>query len=123
MKLRIIPKLILNFFKKPLTVKFPKESIPIPQGYRGRHTFLPEKCLGCGRCAKLCPNKAIRMVEVRQKDGTIKKEPRIDINKCGFCGLCEEVCPAKAIRLTKEIPLAEDKDSPRKPKHSTDEQN
>ena len=48
------------------------------------------------------------MVEVKQKDGTIKKEPRIDINKCCFCGLCEDVCPAKAIRLSRKIPFADD---------------
>lgn len=108
MKIKIIPKLILNLFRRPLTVKFPAESLSIPDGYRGKHKFLPDKCLGCGRCAEICPNKAIEMVEVKQKDGTIKKQPEIDINKCCFCGLCEEVCPTKAIRLTQKIPLAND---------------
>ena len=106
MKLKIIPKLILNLFKKPLTVRFPKETISIPDGYRGKHSFDPEKCLGCGNCARICPNKAIEMIEVKQKDGTIKKQPKININKCCFCRLCEDVCPVKAIRLTKQIPLS-----------------
>jgi len=106
MKLRIIPKLILNLFKRPLTVKFPAESLSIPDDYRGKHNFSPDKCLGCGECAKICPNKAIEMVEVKQKDGTIKKQPKIDINKCCFCRLCEDVCPTKAIHLTKKIPFA-----------------
>ncbi len=110
MKLKIIPKLILNLFKKDLTVKFPAESLVIPSGYRGKYSFSPDKCLGCGRCAQICPNKAIEMVEVKQKDGTIKRLPKFDINKCCFCRLCEDVCPTKAIHLTKKIPLA-DKDT------------
>ena len=108
MKLKIIPKLILNLFKRPLTVKFPVESIPIPDGYRGKYSFSPDKCLGCGKCAEICPNKAITMVEVRQKDGTVRKQPKYDISKCCFCGLCEGVCPAKAIRFTKEVPFVDE---------------
>ena len=116
MKFSIIPKLLLNLFKKTATIKFPKESIPIPDNYRGVHNFDTNKCLGCGKCAEICPNKAIEMVDVKQQDGTMQKRPRIDINKCCFCGLCESVCPTKAIRLTKKIPVAgvkvsEDSDS------------
>jgi len=107
MKLKIIPKLILNLFKKPLTVRFPKESISIPDGYRGEHSFNPDKCLGCGRCAQICPNEAIEMVTVKQKDGTTKNRPKIDIHKCCFCRLCEDVCPTKAIRLSKKIPFVD----------------
>lgn len=84
MKLKIIPKLILNLFKKPLTVKFPKESISIPDGYRGKHSFNPDKCLGCGVYAKIYLNKAIKMVEVKQKDGTIKNSPKLILTNVVF---------------------------------------
>jgi NADH-quinone oxidoreductase subunit I len=106
MKFSVIPKLLLNLFKKRMTVKFPQESIPLPANYRGLHNFDAGKCLGCGKCAEICPNKAITMIDVKQPDGTTQKRPRIDINKCCFCGLCESVCPTKALRLTKKIPLA-----------------
>ncbi len=46
------------------------------------------------------------MIEVKQRDGTVKKQPKININKCCFCRLCENVCPTEAIQLTKEIPMA-----------------
>ncbi len=108
MKLKIIPKLIANLFKKPITVRFPKQSFDIPDGYRGKHSFSPNKCLGCGACARICPNKAIEMVDIKQKDGSIKKQPKINLSKCCFCGLCENVCPTKAIHLTKKIPFTGD---------------
>jgi len=47
----------------------------------------PEKCQGCGICARACPSEAIkggkRMVHV------------IDNAKCIKCGTCLDVCPAK----------------------------
>ncbi len=101
MKLKIILKLIRNLFQKPLTVRFPHESIPIAKGYRGKHEHNMDKCVSCGLCAKICPNKAIEMVEVAGK-----KYPKIDLSKCCFCGLCQDICPVKALKLTQEIPQA-----------------
>ena len=106
MKLKIIPKLFKNLFQKPLTVKFPRESIPIAEGYRGEHEHNMDKCISCGLCAKVCPNKAIEMIEIKQADQTIKRYPQIDLSKCCFCGLCQDICPVKALKLTQKIPQA-----------------
>ena len=52
-------------------------------------------CIGCGRCAEICPGHTIRI-----KDG----KARIDPSGCIRCFCCHEMCPAKAIRV-RRIPL------------------
>ena len=106
--LKTIIELLKNLFQKPMTVKFPHESIPIADGYRGEHKFDIDKCKSCGLCANICPNKAIKMVKASKK---YEKEypklyPQTDLGKCCFCGLCEDRCPSKAIKLTKNIFLS-----------------
>jgi len=108
MKLGILLKLFQNLFSKPMTVRFPYESIPIPEGYRGEHKYNIDKCISCGLCAKICPNRAIEMVEVskEQKDKYPKKYPKIDLGKCCFCGLCEDICPIDSLSLSKNVFLS-----------------
>ena len=47
-------------------------------------------CIGCGKCAKVCPILAISMKEGR---------PAIDGEICLGCGVCARNCPTKAISL------------------------
>ncbi|MDT8899710.1 DUF362 domain-containing protein [Anaeroselena agilis] len=56
------------------------------------------KCVGCGKCSVVCPEKA---VAVNEKKATIASA------KCIGCGECLTVCPVKAIGMDWETDLAD----------------
>lgn len=58
---------------------------PETQRYERELQADPDKCTGCGACAKVCPNQAIVMKDLR---------PVLDKTKCTFCGKCTNYCPA-----------------------------
>ncbi|OYT26787.1 MAG: NADH:ubiquinone oxidoreductase chain I-like protein [Candidatus Altiarchaeales archaeon ex4484_96] len=106
--IKTIWELIRNLINKPITVRFPKQQIEIPEGFRGEHKYELDKCISCGLCSRVCPNRAIEMVEAPQKhkEKYPKKYPRIDLGKCCFCGFCEDICPTDALKLTKNVYLS-----------------
>ena len=65
----------------------------------------PAKCVRCGKCAGVCPYRAIVEVTVPCEAacpvGAIRKDEngqaRIDFAKCIFCGACFSSCPFSAI--------------------------
>ena len=54
-----------------------------------RYRIDPEKCRGCGKCAKNCPAAAIT--------GKVKTPYIIDTDKCIKCGACKDNCAFDAI--------------------------
>ena len=54
-----------------------------------RYEILPDKCIGCSKCARNCPVNAI--------SGEIKKPFVIDPAKCIKCGVCMQNCKFSAI--------------------------
>ena len=61
---------------------------PESQQMRTQLTLDREKCVGCGRCASLCPSEA-RVLS----NGL----PSVDAAACRLCGRCMEACPSRAI--------------------------
>lgn len=51
--------------------------------------YITDKCIGCTKCARICPGYAIT--------GKVKNRHVIDLEKCLKCGACLEVCNFNAI--------------------------
>ncbi len=70
-----VPGRIADFLAARVITPFPK--------------LAPSECVGCGKCAQVCPAKAITMR---------KGKPRIDRGVCIHCFCCQEFCPKGAMR-------------------------
>lgn len=94
-----------HLFRRPVTVQYPFEKVPMYPRYRGMH-FLEryedgtERCVCCGLCAKACPADCIYMEPSETDDGIMYAEIyEINLLRCIYCGLCEEACPEEAVFL------------------------
>lgn len=57
-----------------------------------------DKCVGCGKCTKVCPMEAIK-VEISTEKNSKVKLAKLDENICLGCGVCVKNCPTDAINL------------------------
>lgn len=102
-----------EFFRKPVTVHYPHESLKMAPRYRSHIVFVPDedgtsKCIACNMCVKACPTDCI-VLEGEKKEGAKKKSVtkyELDFTKCSLCGACVEVCPTDAIEFSKRYNLA-----------------
>lgn len=60
--------------------------------------FDPATCVGCGRCAEVCPHQVFAL------EG--KKAALADRNACMECGACATNCPADAITVESGVGCA-----------------
>ena len=57
-------------------------------------TLIKGKCIGCGRCSEVCPEKPA-VIEMVSKDGILN--PKWNMQECIRCFCCQELCPVGAI--------------------------
>lgn len=57
-----------------------------------------DKCIGCGKCAEVCPQSVFCMNE--------KKAHIEDKDRCIECGACAKNCPANAIMVDSGVGCA-----------------
>ncbi len=101
--------------EEPVTLRYPKEEQKTAERYRGFHINDWDKCIGCGTCAEICDNDAIRMVEIPDIEpqiGEANLRPAIDYGRCCWCALCVDMCTTNSLNMTQEyIHIDEDLDS------------
>ncbi len=91
--------------EKPVTIRVPYEYRPTAERYRGFHINDWDKCIGCGTCAEICDNDAIRMIEIpsiEAEPGKTNLRPAIDYGRCCWCALCVDMCTTNSLQMTQE---------------------
>ncbi|HLE82009.1 MAG TPA: 4Fe-4S dicluster domain-containing protein [Dehalococcoidia bacterium] len=101
-------------WRKPVTVEYPNERLPLQPRYMGFPALIWDKgvdepfCTGCQVCMRYCPTECIFVTmkdNPKQAAGESKRrkivdEFTLDISRCISCAICVEVCNFNAIEMT-----------------------
>jgi len=92
------------FVRGPYTSSFPKVPYVAPETYRGKPKYDEDECIGCGACARVCPARAIEVVDDPE---TRKRKLILHYDICIFCGQCHAYCTTSdGVKQTTEYDLA-----------------
>lgn len=96
---------IKNFFAPAVTLEYPRKKQAMKPNFRGMVDLIPEACVICYQCIKICPTSALFLshkqivVEEKKKNEITKFTYNAEL--CCFCGLCDEICPTDAMFMNK----------------------
>ena len=76
--------------KKTITQNLP--DIKRSSNFRNGFVIDIRKCIKCGTCEHICPNKSVKLLN--------NDFPIFDLNKCCYCRLCQKSCPKSAIKIS-----------------------
>ncbi|MBK8980311.1 MAG: 4Fe-4S dicluster domain-containing protein [Planctomycetes bacterium] len=106
-KLRELKEAVTSLLKGPYTHPFPAQPTPLPAWIRGRPTYDPEGCIGCGACAEVCPVRAIEVRDEARDDGTWWRTLVLHFDNCVFCGECMRACTTQqGVALSQDYELS-----------------
>ncbi len=104
---------LVNMFRRPVTVEFPKVVRERPDRFRQSFALLhdeagEEKCIGCLACQRICPSSVIKITQGPKRESKLTGKKKgtaadfvLDLGACIFCELCVQVCPEDAIKSLK----------------------
>jgi len=97
--------------QKKVTYAYPDVPLQMPDRFRGVQHFIPDLCIVCNQCVRVCPTECISLTGKKNPDPESKVKLVIDtydinFEICILCDLCTEVCPTEAIVMTNNFELA-----------------
>ncbi len=102
-----------TFFRRPVTVQYPKEHLPMAPRYKGFPVLMWDAgvgepyCTGCMVCIRNCPTQCMTAVmmdnplhaEGKSTRRKIVETFEINLGRCILCAICVDVCNFDAIEM------------------------
>ncbi|MBC9785156.1 ferredoxin III, nif-specific [Heliobacterium chlorum] len=64
------------------------------------HSIDPAKCMGCGRCIKVCAQQVLGLAEFEDEDDMLRMVAEIaNKDRCIGCQACSRTCAKRCISL------------------------
>lgn len=94
--------------RKNVTLQYPDVMPEWPEHFRGVHRFIPELCIVCNQCARICPTSCISLSGTRDENKKMRIDTYdINFDICILCDLCTEVCPTESILMSDTFEMAQ----------------
>lgn len=93
--------------RKKVTLQYPDVMPEWPERFRGVHRFIPDLCIVCNQCARVCPTSCISLSGTRDENRKLRIDTYdINFDICILCDLCTEVCPTESVLMSDTFELA-----------------